>query len=223
VYHLSTDLSPTSDTLNIELRDKEITMKKQDILLVGVGGQGIILASDILGAASIAAGYDVKKTDTIGMAQRGGSVVSHVRIADRIWSPLIKEGEADILVAFEKLEAARWTPYLKSGGLAVINDHAIPPLSVSLATSHYPSNEAIKNILKQQTNRVLFIDGTNKAKALGDIRTFNIFMLGYISSFLPVEIQVWQNCLASMLPAKILDINSRAFEQGRKESPHVNL
>lgn len=198
-------------------------MKKQDILLVGVGGQGIILASDILGAVSIAAGYDVKKTDTIGMAQRGGSVVSHVRIADRVWSPLIKEGEADMLVAFEKLEAARWTSYLNHGGLAVINDHSIPPLSVSLATSQYPSNEAIENILKQRTSRIIFIDGTNKAKTLGDIRTFNIFMLGYISSFLPIEIQVWQNCLASMLPSKILDINSRAFEQGRKESPHVNL
>jgi indolepyruvate ferredoxin oxidoreductase beta subunit len=216
-------MSQTRNKLNIKFRDKNIAMTKQDILMVGVGGQGIILASDILGEVSIAAGYDIKKTDTIGMSQRGGSVVSHIRIADHVWSPLIKEGETDILLAFEKLEATRWTRYLKPDGLAVINDYAIPPLSVSLAINDYPSNGSIENILKQRTNKVLFIDGTSKAKALGDIRTLNIFMLGCIASFLPIEIPAWQNCLANLLPAKILDINCRAFELGRKESPHVNL
>ena len=94
-------------------------MKKQDLLVVGVGGQGIILASDILGETALAAGYDVKKTDTLGMAQRGGSVVSHVRIASQVCAPLIKEGEVDILVAFEKLEATRWSHYLRPGGIAI--------------------------------------------------------------------------------------------------------
>lgn len=200
-----------------------MTMKKQDVLLVGVGGQGIILASDILSEAAIAAGYDVKKTDTLGMAQRGGSVVSHVRIASHVWSPLIKEGEVDMLIAFEKLEAARWAPYLKSGGLAIINNHAIPPLSVSLGTSQYPSNPEVTDILRQWTDKIYFIDGTAKAKELGDIRTLNIFMLGCIASLLPVELRIWQDCISKTLPPKILNINVRAFEQGRKVSPHVNL
>ena len=200
-----------------------MTTEKQDILMVGVGGQGIILASDILGESAIAAGYDIKKTDTLGMAQRGGSVVSHIRIASHVWSPLIKEGDVDILVAFEKLEAARWAPYLKPDGLAIINNHAIPPLSVSLGTSQYPGNQEVENILKQRTGKIYFIDGTTRAKQLGDIRTLNIFMLGCISSLLPIKLQVWQDCISKTLPPKILDINVKAFEQGRKESPHVNL
>lgn len=198
-------------------------MKKQDILMVGVGGQGTILASDVLSEAAIAAGYDVKKTDTLGMAQRGGSVVSHVRIASHVWSPLIKDGEVDMLVAFEKLEAARWAPYLRAGGLAMVNNHAIPPLSVSLGASRYPSNKEIEDILRQQTSKICFIDGTSKAKELGDVRTLNIFMLGCISSFLSIDLQIWQACIASSLPSKILEINASAFEQGRKETANVNL
>ena len=120
---------------------------KQDILMVGVGGQGTILASDILGEVAIAAGYDVKKTDTLGMAQRGGSVISHLRIAEKVRSPLIKNGEVDFIIAFEKLEAARWSPYLRSDGLVVINNVAMPPLSVALGTDNYPDDEAIIDII----------------------------------------------------------------------------
>jgi indolepyruvate ferredoxin oxidoreductase beta subunit len=120
-------------------------VKKQDLLMVGVGGQGIVLASDILGGVALAAGYDVKKTDTLGMAQRGGSVVSHVRVADKVWSPLIKEGEVDVLVAFEKLEAARWSYYLNEGGAAIVNNQTTPPLSVSLGTQRYPGDKEIEN------------------------------------------------------------------------------
>src|SRR4030042_6372644 len=109
-------------------------MKEMDFLITGVGGQGVVLASDILGETALAAGYDVKKTDTLGMAQRGGSVVSHVRIAEKVWSPLIKEGAADILIAFEKLEAARWSYYLSEGSAAIVNNQTTPPLSVSLGT-----------------------------------------------------------------------------------------
>jgi len=109
-------------------------MKKIDLLMTGVGGQGTILASDIIGEVALASGYDVKKTDTLGMAQRGGSVTSHVRLASKVYSPLIKEGEADIMLAFEKLEAARWGYYLKPGGIAIVNNLALPPLSVSLGS-----------------------------------------------------------------------------------------
>jgi indolepyruvate ferredoxin oxidoreductase beta subunit len=198
-------------------------MQNKDILIVGVGGQGTILASDILGAVSIAAGYDVKKTDTLGMAQRGGSVVSHVRIADRVWSPLIKEGDVDILLAFEKLEAARWASYLNSGALVVLNDYAIPPLSVSLGTQRYPDTTEIQEILSQKTNRIHLIGGNDKAKLLGDIRTLNIFMLGYVSSFLSIEPQLWIESITKILPLKILDMNLQAFELGHKESSIVDL
>jgi len=191
--------------------------------MVGVGGQGIILASDILGEAALAAGYDIKKTDTLGMAQRGGSVVSHVRMADQVWSPLIEEGEVDILLAFEKLEVARWAHYLKPGGVAIVNNHAMPPLSVSLGTQQYPGDEEIQDILKRQTRRVYFIDGTSRAKELGEIRSLNMFMLGYVSPLLPIDIEIWKDCMSHRIPRKILQINITAFGQGRKEASNANL
>ena len=191
--------------------------------MVGVGGQGIVLSSDILGEAALAAGYDVKKTDTLGMAQRGGSVVSHVRIASHVWSPLIKEGEVDMLVAFEKLEAARWGYYLRSGGLVIVNNQATPPLSVSLGTHRYPSDNEVEDILKQRTERIYFVDGTSRVRQLGDVRTLNMFMLGCGSSFLPIDVQIWRDCIHQKLPANILQINIAAFEQGRKELSGVNL
>lgn len=198
-------------------------MKKQDLLMVGVGGQGIILASDIMGEVALTAGYDVKKTDTLGMAQRGGSVVSHVRIASQVWSPLIKEGEVDMLVAFEKLEAARWGYFLRPGGLAIVNNQAMPPLSVSLGTSRYPSDEEIEDILKRRIDRVCFTSGTGRARELGDIRTLNMFMLGCVSTFLPIDVDLWKDCISQRLPSKILQINIAAFDQGRKETSSVNL
>jgi indolepyruvate ferredoxin oxidoreductase beta subunit len=198
-------------------------MKKLDILMVGVGGQGNVLASDILGEVAIAAGYDVKKTDTLGMAQRGGSVVSQVRMANQVWSPMIREGEVDILVALEKLEAVRWSHYLETGGVAIVNNLAVPPLSVSLGTHRYPSDREVKDILRQRTGRVYFIDGTDKAKELGDVRTLNMFMLGCVSSFVPIDVQIWKDCISQRLPSNILKINMFAFDKGRKETSGVNL
>jgi indolepyruvate ferredoxin oxidoreductase beta subunit len=198
-------------------------MKKLDILMVGVGGQGNVLASDILGEVAMAAGYDVKKTDTLGMAQRGGSVVSQVRIANRVWSPMIKEGEVDILVALEKLEAVRWSHYLQAGGVAIVNNLAVPPLSVSLGTHRYPSDEAVKDILRQWTDHVYFIDGTDKVRQLGDIRTLNMFMLGCVSPFIPIDVQIWKDSISQRLPSNILEINMAAFDKGREEISSVNL
>jgi len=198
-------------------------MKKLDLLITGVGGQGVILASDILGETALAAGYDVKKTDTIGMAQRGGSVMSHVRIAHQVWSPLIKEGEVDILVGFEKLEAARWGYYLRPGGVAIVNNQAIPPLSVSLGSEQYPSDEEIINILKHQTDRVYLVNGTKRAIELGNARTLNIFMLGCISLFMPLKLLTWKDTVCQHLPPNIQQINITAFEQGRKEIRSVSL
>lgn len=191
--------------------------------MVGVGGQGNVLASDILGEVAMAAGYDVKKTDTLGMAQRGGSVVSQVRIANRVWSPMIKEGEVDILVALEKLEAVRWSHYLQAGGVAIVNNLAVPPLSVSLGTHRYPSDEAVKDILRQWTDHVYFIDGTDKVRQLGDIRTLNMFMLGCVSPFIPIDVQIWKDSISQRLPSNILEINMAAFDKGREEISSVNL
>ncbi len=198
-------------------------MKKLDLLITGVGGQGVILASDIIGDIAIATGYDIKKTDAIGMAQRGGSVTSHVRIAPQVRSPLINEGEADMLLAFEKLEAARWSYYLRPGGVAIINNHAIPPLSVSLGIECYPTDEEILNILKQRTDRVYFVAGTRRASELGNIKTLNIFMLGCVSLFAPFKVQIWKDSIAQHLSPKLQQINIDAFNQGRREIQDVRL
>lgn len=192
-------------------------MKKLDLLITGVGGQGVILAGDIISEAALAAGYDVKKTDTLGMAQRGGSVVSHVRIARKVWSPLIKEGEVDILLAFEKLEAARWSYYLCPDGVAIVNNQALPPLSVSQGNDRYPADGEITDILRQRTGQVYFVDGTRRARELGNVRTLNLFMLGCASVFISLEVHIWKEAISRHLPAKIRQINLTAFDQGRKE------
>ena len=198
-------------------------MKKRDLLMVGVGGQGIVLASDILGEVALAAGYDVKKTDTLGMAQRGGSVVSHVRIADKVWSPLIKEGDVDVLVAFEKLEAARWSYYLQAGGVAIVNNQSTPPLSVSLGTHRYPGDKEIEGTLRQRVDRIYFVDGTDKAKEFGDIRTLNMLMLGCVSFLLPIDADIWKDCISQRLSHNILKMNMAAFDKGREEVSSANL
>jgi len=198
-------------------------MKLLNLLVTGAGGQGIILASDIIGETAIAAGYDVKKTDTIGMAQRGGSVLNHMRIARQVWSPLIRQGEADLLLALEKLEAARWASYLKPGGIAIVNNFALPPLSVSLGNARYPGDDEIKDILKQTTDQIFFIDGTERAKELGNIRTLNIFMLGSASRFMPFPVGIWKKSIASRLPEKVRQINLTAFDRGRKEVEGVHI
>ncbi|MDD4859364.1 MAG: indolepyruvate oxidoreductase subunit beta [Dehalococcoidales bacterium] len=192
-------------------------MKKLDLLITGVGGQGVVLASDIIGDTALAEGYDVKKTDTLGMAQRGGSVISNLRIAPRVWSPLITEGEADVLFAFEKLEAARWSYYLKPGGIAIVNNHALPPLAVSLGKASYPPDKDVMNILKQRTDRIYFIDGTRMARELGNLRTVNILMLGCLSRFMPLKLETWKEIIARYLPEKLRAINMTAFDMGRKE------
>jgi len=204
---------------------KSRAQSKQDILMVGVGGQGTILASDILGDVALDIGLDVKKTDTLGMAQRGGSVTSHLRIGQKVWSPLINVSEADILLAFEKLEAARWVNYLKPGGVVIINNLAIPPLSISLGTQVYAEDEAILGSFRRVTGAVHMVDGTQRATELGDVRTLNIFMLGYLARFLPVKItdEQWEKGIALHLPAKILDLNKRAFKAGREAAAGVNI
>ncbi|MFC1990366.1 indolepyruvate oxidoreductase subunit beta [Chloroflexota bacterium] len=198
-------------------------MKKIEMLVAGVGGQGIILASDIIGEASLAAGYDVKKTDTLGMAQRGGSVVSHVRASHQVCSPLIREGEVDLMVAFEKLEAARWINYLRPGAVAIVNQHALPPLSVNVGNERYPDDEEVINILRRRSEGIYIVNGTTRARELGDARTLNMFMLGCASVFLPLKVKIWKDTISRRLPSSIRQINIAAFEEGRKEIRNVRI
>lgn len=198
-------------------------MKKYDLLITGVGGQGVIMASDIISEVALAAGYDVKKADTLGMAQRGGSVVSQVRIGQRVWSPLVKEGEVDVLLAFEKLEAARWGYYLRPGGVAIVNNQALPPLAVSLGNESYPGDEEITDILKQRTDRVYFVSGVSRVRELGNPRALNIFMLGCVSIFLSLKVGVWKDCISQRLPSRVRRVNIIAFDQGRKEVRDANI
>ena len=198
-------------------------MKKFDLLITGVGGQGVILASNIIGEVALAAGYDVKKTDTLGMAQRGGSVVSHVRLGPQVYSPLIRAGEVDILLAFEKLEAARWSHYLRPEGVAIVNNHALRPLSVNLGNERYPDDEEIASILRRGSERIYFVKGTERAKKLGNIKILNVFLLGCASVFLPLKIRVWQDIISQHVPSAVREINIAAFNQGRKEMRRVCL
>jgi len=198
-------------------------MKSFGLLVTGVGGQGIILASDIASEAAMAGGHDVKKTDTIGMAQRGGSVLSHVRIAEKVRSPLIKEGEADLLLAFEKLEAARWANHLRPDAVAIINRYAQPPLAVNLGDEQYPTDDEITALLKKRTGKVCFVDGTARARQIGDVRTLNMFMLGCASCFMPIKVKDWQDTISQRVPARFLDLNLAAFAAGRKEMRDARL
>ncbi len=199
------------------------TISKIDLLITGVGGQGNILASDIVSEIAMAEGYDVKKTDTLGMAQRGGSVISHVRIGQKVYSPLIKEGGVDILLAFEKLEGVRWGSYLRPDGIAILNNHAVPPLSVNLGVDEYPSDEKVMQILGQRTNQIYLVEGTRRTIELGNVRTLNIFMLGCLSVFLPFKVNAWQDAIAQHLPEKLRKINNTAFETGHKEIQNVHV
>ena len=196
-------------------------MKNMGLLVTGVGGQGIILASDIIGEAAMLEGYDVKKTDTLGMAQRGGSVVSHIRIGQKVYSPLIPEGEVDLLLAFEKLEAVRWSNYLRSGATVVINQYAQPPLSVNLGSEKYPDDTEITAMLGQRSDRIYYVAGTERARQSGDVRSLNMFMLGCASCFLPLQVQSWKDTITQRVPAKFREMNINAFEAGRKDMKNV--
>jgi len=182
-------------------------MEKIDLIVTGVGGQGVVLASDIISETALA----------------GGSVLSHVRLAPKVWSPLIKDGSVDILLAFEKLEAARWSHYLRRGGIAIVNKYEQPPQSVSLGQEKYPTDDEIAAVLKRQTDRVYFVDGTGRARELGNVRTLNIFMLGCFSVFAPLEAETWKESISQRLPDNIREINLTAFEIGRKEIESVRI
>ncbi len=187
-----------------------------NVLMSGVGGQGVLVASDILVMVAMEAGLDAKKSEIHGMAQRGGSVVSQVRYGNKIYSPLISNGSADVILAFEKLEAVRYLDYLKSGGVVIVNNQKITPLSVFFSNTPYP--EDIAAICHKKTDQLLMIDGVQIAEGLGNPRTINSAMLGALSNFLEFEDQHWMKAIRQRVPARTLDLNRRAFEAGKRVS-----
>lgn len=185
--------------------------------MVGVGGQGTVMASDILANAALQEDFDVKKSDALGMSQRGGSVVSHVRLGPEVFSPLVKKGDVHVLLGFEKLEAARWASHLQVNGLAIINNQAIPPFSVSSGSEKYPSDEAIMGLLRRSTDKVYIVEGLALAQKAGSPKALNAAMLGFLSVFLDViRKETWVECLSKALPPRLLDMNLAAFENGRR-------
>ena len=188
-----------------------------DFALVGVGGQGIVLASDLLAAVGLAAGYDVKKTDSLGMSQRGGSVVSFVRWGEQVRSPLPPAGECDVVVALEKLEAARGAVLVRPGALAVVNDHAIRPPSVSSGLESYPTDDEVRRLFRARDVEPHFVDGPALANQIGNPRVVNVVLLGFVAASMPLPYALWQDTLASLLPERIRQVNLRALERGRAE------
>ncbi len=193
-----------------------IPVNKHDFLLVGVGGQGTLLASDVLAATGLGAGYDVKKSEVHGMAQRGGSVSSHVRWAVHVFSPLIGRGEADFLLAFEKLEAIRFAHLVRPGAVVVVNDYRVPPVSVSGGSDVYPDDEQVRRVLAAVSSRVHFVPGMALAEGLGNVRANNIVLLGALSCFVEVGEETWLEAIAERVPARTLEVNRAAFLAGRK-------
>ncbi len=183
-----------------------------NILFSGVGGQGILLASEITAYALMAAGLDAKKSEVHGMAQRGGSVVAHLRYGDTVYSPLIDPGHADFVVAFETMEAARYLPFMHKDTKVVVNTHKIAPPSVATGKAVYPDN--ILDELAKQNIATFKVDGFDIARSVGEIRAANLALVGALSSFLPVEEEVFLEVMKTRLPRK-LDENIAAFKKGR--------
>jgi indolepyruvate ferredoxin oxidoreductase beta subunit len=184
-----------------------------NVFLAGVGGQGILLASEVLCEAFLLSGHDVKKSEAHGMAQRGGAVTTHLRFGKKVYSPLIEPGTADLLVAFEKMEALRFAHYLSPGGAALVNAQEILPPSVSTGKERYPSR--IEERLREFTPNLFVVDALAAALSLHEVRAVNIVMVGAASHFLPLAEEVYVEALRATLPAKIVEVNVRAFRSGR--------
>jgi indolepyruvate ferredoxin oxidoreductase beta subunit len=192
------------------MSDNKIT----NILMAGVGGQGTLLASEILSEVLMQAGYDVKKAEVHGMAQRGGSVVSHVRFGAKVYSSIIPEGEADVLFGFELLETYRYLPLVKRSGAIVVNNLQIAPPSVALGLREYP--QEIDRKLKAQCANTRLVDGLTLAEEAGNPRTVNTVLLGALSNTLQPSHEQWVAAIKSLVPERFLEVNLKAFELGRR-------
>ena len=189
-------------------------MKKSNILIVGVGGQGTLLASVLLGNLALLKGYDVKLSEVHGMAQRGGSVVTHVKISEgTVSSPLIEEGDADVIIAFEELEAYRWLPYLKKGGTMYVNTQQILPMPVIMGNAKYPDD--IMKVLEENAGTVKAFDALRIAEECGSVKAVNVVLLGAASKDLPFDESAWIRVIEENVKPKFVELNKKAFEMGR--------
>ena len=188
-------------------------METKNIMIVGVGGQGSLLASKLLGHLLLAQGYDVKVSEVHGMSQRGGSVVTYVRYGDKVYSPVIDQGEADFIVSFELLEAARWLSYLKKDGIIVTNTQQVDPMPVITGAAQYPEDLVEK--LKATGAKVDALDCLKLAQEAGSAKAVNIVLLGRLSHYFDLSVEAWMASLEANVPAKFLEMNKKAFELGR--------
>ena len=189
-------------------------METKNIMIVGVGGQGTLLASKLLGAVLLEKDYDVKVSEVHGMSQRGGSVVTYVRFGEKVYSPIIDKGEADIILSFELLEAARWLEYLKPGGQMIVNTQRMEPMPVIIGAAEYPEDIVAK--MEQAGAKVDAMDFLAIANEAGSSKAVNITLMGRLSNYFPeIEADVWENAMEKIVPPKFLELNKKAFEMGK--------
>ncbi len=193
-----------------------MNMEEINFLVVGVGGQGTILSSDILAEVGMESGFDAKKSDVLGLAIRGGSVVSHVRWAEQVGSPMSMKGSVDYLLAYEPLEALRVLEYLHPRSTILVNEYRLPPMLVSTGQALYPSPAEVDRCLKDSAKHVIMINATEKSRQIGSIKTVNVLLLGALSSLLNVRPEVWQMVIRKHVPLKLADLNIKAFSTGRE-------
>ncbi len=183
----------------------------KSVMIVGVGGQGSLLASTLLGKLLVNEGYDVKVSEVHGMSQRGGSVVTYVRFGEKVYSPIIDMGTADAIISFEKLEAGRWAPYLKEGGVIITNTQQIDPMPVVTGAATYPVN--ILEELESKVN-VVSLDALSLAEEAGSARAVNIVLMGRLAKTLDIPYESWEKALKSVVKPQFVDINLKAFSLG---------
>lgn len=188
-------------------------METKSIMIVGVGGQGSLLVSRLLGNVLLAQGFDVKVSEVHGMSQRGGSVVTYVKYGDKVYSPVIEQGEADAVISFEQLEAARWIPYLKKGGHLITSTQKIDPMPVITGAMEYPE-DIIKKISDLGVD-ITAVDALKLAEEAGNSKASNVVLMGVVSTKMDFDDKLWQDAIEQCVPEKFLELNKKAFELGK--------
>lgn len=189
-------------------------METKSIMIVGVGGQGTLLASRILGSVLGTAGYEVKVSEVHGMSQRGGSVVTYIRYGEKVYSPVIEKGQADMIVSFEQLEAARYVSYLKKDGTIITNTQKISPMPVITGAAEYP--DGIIDKIKAMGINIIAVDALSAAEKAGSAKAVNVVLMGVLSKVLPgIELDAWKKAVEKCVPAKVIETNEKAFDLGR--------
>jgi indolepyruvate ferredoxin oxidoreductase beta subunit len=189
-----------------------MSMETKNVMIVGVGGQGSLLASKLLGRLLLSKGYDIKVSEVHGMSQRGGSVVTYVRFGEKVYSPVIDKGEADFIVSFELLEAARWTEFLKPGGKLIANTQQINPMPVIIGAAEYPSELAAKMVAAGIDLDA--VDALSLAEQAGSSKAVNLVLMGKLSKYFDIPQEEWMTAIEQSVPAKFLEMNKKAFSLG---------